>query len=68
MVAEIRSLLHREHSTRQPPHFAQLTNSGFKSQSSVEMKRTADIYLRSQNISDLHVMLLEQIGKVDTLM
>lgn len=32
------------------------------------MKRTADIYLRSQNISDLHLMLLEQIGKADTLM
>lgn len=32
------------------------------------MRRTADIYLRSQNINDLHVMILEQISKVDTLM
>ena len=63
IIAEIRSVLHRENGG------AKISNtSAFKGGSTADLRRTADIYLRSQSCGDLHNILIEQINRVETLM
>jgi len=58
IIAEVRSLFYRENPGAKftSMHAATL---GPKAASNTELLRTADIYLRSSNLSDLHGMLVE---------